>query len=117
MGEGQGVSHDLASERANSLPKGTILCTLVTGTLDAAASLGLDRDALVAAAGLDPAVLADPDARLTVEQDLRLWQVLSRKHMGLAIGERLGMAPFGVVGYAMQHGATVGDALQWLDRY
>lgn len=95
----------------------TILSAVVAGVLEAAASLGHDRDALVAAAGVDPALLADPDARLPVEQDLRLWEALSRAPVGLAIGERLGMAPFGVVGYAMRHGATVGEALTWLDRY
>jgi AraC-like DNA-binding protein len=95
----------------------TILAAVVAGVLDVAVSLGADRGALLAAAGIDPAVLADPDARLPVEHDLRLWEALSREPVGLAIGERLGMAPLGVVGYAMQHGATVGEALAWLDRY
>jgi AraC-like DNA-binding protein len=95
----------------------TILAAVVAGVLDVAVSLGADRGALLAAARLDPAVLADPDARLPVEHDLRLWEALSREPVGLAIGERLGMAPLGVVGYAMRHGATVGEALAWLDRY
>ncbi len=95
----------------------TILSAVVAGVLEAAVSLGRDRDALVAAARLDPALLADPDARLPVEHDLGLWEVLSQEPVGLPIGERLGMAPFGVVGYAMQHGATVGEALTWLERY
>lgn len=95
----------------------TILAAVVAGVLDVAVSLGADRGALLSAAGIDPAVLADPDARLPVEHDLRLWEALSREPVGLAIGERLGMAPLGVVGYAMQHGATVGEALAWLDRY
>ncbi len=95
----------------------TILSAVVAGVLDAAVSLGQDRDALIAGAGLDPALLADPDARLPIEHDLRLWEILSRARIGLDLGDRLGMAPLGVVGYAMQHGATVGEALAWRDRF
>jgi AraC-like DNA-binding protein len=95
----------------------TILSAVVAGVLEAAVSLGHDRDALIAAAGLDPALLADPDARLPVEHDLRLWEVLAREPVGLAVGERLGVATMGVVGYAMRHGGTVAEALAWLDRY
>lgn len=96
----------------------TILAAVVAGVLEVAVRvLGKDRDALVAEAGLDAALLADPDARLPVEHDLRLWEVLSREPVGLVIGERLGLAPLGVVGYALQHGATVGDALSWLGRF
>ena len=95
----------------------TILSAVVAGVLDVAVSLGQDRDALVAGAELDVALLADPDARLPVEHDLRLWEILSRARIGLELGDRLGMAPLGVVGYAMQHGATVGEALAWRDRF
>jgi AraC-like DNA-binding protein len=95
----------------------TILSAVVAGSLEAAVSLGRDRDALVAEAGLDPALLADPDARLPVEHDLQLWEVLAREPVGLEIGQRLGMAGLGVVGYAMRHGGTVGEALEWLGRY
>jgi AraC-like DNA-binding protein len=95
----------------------TLLSAVVAGVLEVAVRLGHDRDALMAAAGLDAAMLADPDARLPVEHDLRLWQALSRAPVGLDVGERLGTASMGVVGYALQHGATVGDALAWLERY
>ena len=95
----------------------TILSAVVAGVLHVATTLGYDRDALVNAAGLDPLLLADPDARLPVEHDLRLWEVLARDPVGLEVGARLGMAALGVVGYALQHGATVGEALAWLERY
>ncbi|MDF1502973.1 AraC family transcriptional regulator [Roseisolibacter sp. H3M3-2] len=95
----------------------TILSAVVAGVLEVAVALGHDRATLVREAGLDPALLADPDARLPVEHDLRLWEALARAPVGLEVGARLGVASLGVVGYAIQHGGTVGDAIGWLDRY
>lgn len=42
---------------------------------------------------------------------------MSVRPIGLEVGARMGLAGMGVVGYAMQHGATVGDALAWQQRY
>jgi AraC-like DNA-binding protein len=95
----------------------TILSALVKSVVDAAAAIGLDADALAARAGIDPAALADPDARIPLAQDIRLWELLSEQPVGLALGEKLGVSSVGVIGYAMQHGATVGDALEWQQRY
>jgi AraC-like DNA-binding protein len=95
----------------------SLLAAVTAGVLQAAVSLGMDRATLVSEAGLDEPRLADPDARIPVLHEVRLWEVLSRRPIGLAIGERLGMAALGVVGYAMHHGATVGEALEWLQRY
>jgi len=95
----------------------TVLSALVRNVLDAAASLGADAHAIAAEAGLDPGALADPDGRVPVEQDLRVWEILSRRGDGFAIGARLGLASLGIVGYAMAHGATVADALVWQTRY
>lgn len=95
----------------------TILSAVVAGVLEVAVGLGKDRGALVAEAGLDPALLADPDARLPVEHDLRLWELLAREPVGLDVGAALGMGTLGVVGYAMRHGGTVGEALAWMGRY
>lgn len=85
--------------------------------LSAAAALGLDRDALIAEAGLDPAVLADPDGRTPLAAHFRLWEIISRRPIGLELGARMGLSGMGVVGYAMQHGATVAEALAWQQRY
>jgi len=97
--------------------EGTILVAVVADVVGAAESLGVKRDDLLAAAGLDEAVLADPDARVPVTADFAVWQALSGRQVGLALGERLGATTMGVVGYAMQHGRTVGDALTWMQRY
>lgn len=95
----------------------SLLSALVAGVFECAVALGWDRKALLEEAGLDAALLADPDARVPYEHDLRLWTVLSQKPVGLAIGERLGMAGLGVLGYAMRHEATVGQALEWLQKF
>jgi len=95
----------------------TVLSALVRNVLDAAGSLGADVPAIVAEAGLDPAALDDPDGRIPVELDLRVWEILTRRADGFAIGARLGIASLGIVGYAMAHGRTVADALAWQQRY
>jgi AraC-like DNA-binding protein len=95
----------------------SVLAALTQEVLLAAQAIGLDRSALVAQAGLDPGVLADPDGRVPLAAHFKLWELLSRQPIGLALGARLGLAGMGVVGYAMQHGATVGEALDWQQRY
>lgn len=95
----------------------SVLAALTHEVLVAASALGLDRDALVTEAGLDPAALADPDGRVPLAAHFKVWELLSRYPLGLELGARLGLAGMGVIGYAMQHGASVGDALAWQQRY
>lgn len=95
----------------------SIIAALPRAVLDAAESLGIDAAGVCAAAGVEPAVLEDPDARVPLAVDLAIWQVLSERPVGLELGARLGVAGMGVVGYALQHGSTVGEGLRWLQRY
>jgi AraC-like DNA-binding protein len=95
----------------------TVLAAIIQGVLEAARSLGMDPAAIAKEAGLAPDWLDDPDGRVPVAADIALWTVLSREPVGVLIGERLGQAPLGLVGYAMRHGGTVGEAMAWLDRY
>ncbi|MFO0629672.1 MAG: AraC family transcriptional regulator ligand-binding domain-containing protein [Polyangiales bacterium] len=94
----------------------TVLAALTRSVIDAAAALGLDRVALLRAGGLDEAALADPDARVPIEQHLAVWTAVAERPVGLALGARLGLDGLGVLGYAMRHGATVGEALACLAR-
>jgi len=94
----------------------SIIAALPRAVLDAAESLGIDAAGVCAAAGVEPAVLEDPDARVPLAVDLAIWQVLSERPVGLELGARLGVAGMGVVGYALQHGSTVGEGLRWLQR-
>lgn len=95
----------------------SILSALVSAVLDAARAIGLDADAIAAEAGIDPAWLADPDSRVPLEHDIRLWEVISRQPVGLELGAELGLHGLGVVGYAMRHHGTVGEAFAWQQRY
>ena len=105
-----------ATARIAVMSNGTVLAALSKSVLDAAASLGADVPAIVEEAGFDPAVLEDPDGRVPIEQHLKMWAILSRRGDGIAIGARLGTASMGVVGYAIEHGATVRDALAFQQR-
>ncbi len=98
-------------------PTGTILAAVVADVIAAAESLGVAREELLAVSGIDPRVLSDPDARVPVAADIALWVSLSERPIGLALGERLGANTMGAVGYAMQHGRRVRDALEWFQRF
>lgn len=95
----------------------SVLAAMTQEVLVAAVALGLDREALVREAGLDEASLADPDARTPLPAHFKVWELLSRHRIGLELGARLGLAGMGVIGYAMQHGTTVGEALAWQHRF
>lgn len=97
--------------------EGTVLAAVVADVIDAAVSLGVSREALLEASGLTDAVLADPDARIPVVADVAVWRYLHVHPIGLALGERLGTTTLGALGYAMQHGRTVREALEWLQRF
>src|SRR5690606_3775922 len=95
----------------------TVLAALTQEVLVAATALGLDSAAIASAAGLEPSVLADPDGRVPLLAHFRMWELLSNEAIGLELGARLGLAGMGVVGYAMQHDATVASALAFQRRY
>ncbi|MBL0937774.1 MAG: AraC family transcriptional regulator [Gemmatimonadaceae bacterium] len=97
--------------------EGTVLAAVVADVIEAAVALGASHQALLEASGLTAAQLSDPDARVPVAADVAVWRALQDRPMGLAIGERLGATSLGAVGYAMQHGRTVREALEWLHRF
>lgn len=99
------------------LDRETILAAVPAGVLAVAVSLGVDRAELMHAAGLSEAQLADPDARVPVRCDLRLWEALAPRAMGLEIGQRLGLGAAGIVGHVMRHGSTVAEALALMQRF
>ena len=97
----------------------TVLAAVTAAVLRAARDAGADGDALLATASLSQAELADPDGRIPFQRHLRLVHALSAlpRPIGLELGSRLGVEGLGVIGYAMQHDATLGSALAWLERY
>jgi AraC-like DNA-binding protein len=112
-----GIVAFAAIEQTARVESHSVLSALTRAVLDAAEQLGSDTAAVRAEAGLDPAWLDDPDARVPLENHFRMWAVLSRTIDGLALGDVFGVAGLGALGYAMQHGATVAEALDWQQQY
>jgi AraC-like DNA-binding protein len=99
----------------------SVSASLTQAVLHAAVRLGLSRDELLAACGLQPEQLADPDGRVAFSAHEHLWQELDTRltssEPGLTIGANLAPGPFSVLGYLLQSSATLGDALNAALRY
>jgi AraC-like DNA-binding protein len=90
--------------------------------LEQARKLGVDRRALMAAAGLSPSELKDPDGRVLSSKVWELWQALIQAVPDVALGLKLGDNPespirYGLVGYTLVYSRTVLQALHRLARY
>src|SRR3974390_612766 len=103
------------------MTKRTTSAVWVKGIADMFAAEGLDARALLVAAGIDPAALEAPDARLPTEQISRLWELAVEQSgnpaVGLAQHHGVGPASFDVVGYTMMSCANLRDAFERLIRY
>jgi AraC-like DNA-binding protein len=86
-----------------------------------AAMAGVAPNELLAAAGVDPADLADPDGRLPMALEVRLWSEAVRLSgddcFGLHLAERTPIEAFGALGFALRSSATLGDAYRRMIRY
>jgi AraC-like DNA-binding protein len=93
----------------------------VKGIADMLAAEGLDARALVVAAGIEPAALESPDARLPTEKISRLWELAVERSgnplIGLAQHDVVRPASFDVVGYTMMSCANLRGAFERLIRY
>jgi AraC-like DNA-binding protein len=85
------------------------------------AAEGLDVCALLALAGIDPATLEAPGARLSTEKISRLWELAAERSgnpaIGLAQHQVARPASFDVVGYTMMSCANLRCAFERLLRY
>ncbi len=100
----------------------TVVAAWAAALVSYAQGRGAHRGALLDAAGLDDALLDDPDARITLAQNDALWgavaDALGDDALGLHFGESLRSArPFGVMGYLTRAAETWGDALVLVQRY
>lgn len=105
-----------------SLPAhASVSASLTQAVLQAAERQGLPREELLASSGLDEAQLTDPDARVPLQAQQRLWQTiqleLQHPEPGLAIGQQLAPGPFSVLGYLLQSSPTLAEALETAQRY
>jgi AraC-like DNA-binding protein len=86
-----------------------------------AAAQGVDPAVLLAAAGIDPEDLADPDGRLPPTAEARLWHEAVRltgdDGFGLHLSERLQIDTLGPLGFAVRSSATLGEAYARVRRY
>jgi AraC-like DNA-binding protein len=87
----------------------------------AAAAQGVPPADLQAATGFDPAVAADPDARIPLELETALWEEAARRSgdpaFGLHAAEGLQPGVFEVLDYVFRAAPTLRAALERLSRY
>jgi AraC-like DNA-binding protein len=99
----------------------TVSVHMVRAILAAAGERGLSPPELCARFGLLPEVLADDGGRVPAAAVLSLWEFVpgacDDEAFGLHLGERMPVPPHPVLGYAMRHSATFGDALACFFRY
>jgi AraC-like DNA-binding protein len=93
----------------------------VNAILAGFAALGLDVGKMCASAGVERAVLADPERYLDVMAILGLWQAAEdqwgRPALGLHAGASIPFGALEVVDYLVASCATIGEALERLVRY
>lgn len=82
---------------------------------------GHDSAGLFAAAGLDVAALADPNARYPVARTTRLWQLAvaatGDDAFGLTVARHVGPTTFHALGYALNASATLHEMFDRMLRY
>lgn len=100
---------------------GTVRVGGLMGFGELVASMGGDPERLMAACGLAPATLRDPDNIIPFRAGARLLDLarteLSCPHFGLLLGQRQDLALLGPIGFLMQHSLDVRSALANLMRY
>lgn len=94
---------------------------VVRSILWGAAQRGLDADAHARAVGLSPALLVDPDARVSARLAIKLWDDVARAsrdpHFGLRLGEAVGMAGLNLAGQILAASATLAEGFRRILAY
>ena len=89
--------------------------------IQVAAARGVDADALMRDAGASPALLADPDARIPLDVEERLWnraaELSGDALFGLHAAQAIRPGAFDVLDYAVRTAPDLRTALQRLARY
>jgi AraC-like DNA-binding protein len=103
------------------MSKRTTSAIWVKSVAEMLATEGLDVASLFAAAGIDPAALEPPGARVSTEKISRLWELAAERSgnpaIGLAQHNVARPASFDVVGYTMMSCADLRGAFERLVRY
>lgn len=82
---------------------------------------GAKVEAICAAAGLDPAILQNPDQWISGALHLAIWREAVKQtgdeNLGLHLGETFDLASFGIPGYVLLNCQTLGDVFEKIARY
>lgn len=105
----------------STVPELTGIACLPLAILEKAPQLGFEPAELRRAASLDTLDPRDPDARVPFAKTLRLWRAIAKRRPNPAVGLQLGSAvavrELRLVGYAMAHSSTLGEAFRRFARY
>ncbi|SDK99506.1 AraC family transcriptional regulator [Pseudomonas indica] len=84
-------------------------------------ALGLDSTALCREAGLDPALMDDPNARYPLSATTRLWRLAVQASgdpaLGLKVSQYVGPTTFHALGYALIASASLLEVFERIVRY
>ncbi|MBI5070589.1 MAG: AraC family transcriptional regulator ligand-binding domain-containing protein [Deltaproteobacteria bacterium] len=98
-----------------------VLPVATRAVVEACRRLGLDTGRLLAEAGIEPASLADPDARLPTARADALWEAAYRaarsEHLALEAAEATPFGAFRVLDYLGATGPTLGEGIRLVARY
>jgi AraC-like DNA-binding protein len=103
------------------MSKLTTSAVWIRGIAEMLAAEGLDAGALLALAGIDPATLEAPGARVATEKISRVWELAAERsgNPSIAFAQHRVVRPasFDVVGYTMMSCADLRSAFERLVRY
>jgi len=101
--------------------RGTVLTVSSRALVTACERLGLDTDALLAAAGIPRAVVEDPDGRLEGPRAGALWarayELSGDPVLSLHAAEACPIGAYKVIDFMGANAATVGEAFRFSSRY
>jgi AraC-like DNA-binding protein len=99
----------------------SVSVTLIRAVVEEVARIGVDVDAFLAAAGVDRALLGDPDARIALSTydrvDELALDVTRDPALGLHMAARASLSAFHVVGFLSLQSRTLRQALEAFLRY
>ena len=99
----------------------SVLSSWTKTIVDALLASGVEADAVLKTAGVDPDQLRDPNARLALTTTARLWKAAAERMQDPAFGLRASryvrQTTFHALGYAVFASASLRDALERLVRY
>lgn len=99
----------------------SVIAPIIQFRLAVAEQLGADTAKIMEQAQIMPEDLADPENRISLEKECKVWQGIlqetSREDIGLLCGERLPIRVASMIGYVMMNAPNIAIALQKMCSY